>query len=164
MAKRCTKCGNFMMDDERFCPNCGENAQLPPDAVIPTANTSEQPQQYNTYQQQYNAAPQYMAPPYPVPVEEMSLKKWVITIVVTTFFGIISLIFLFIWAFGDGPESRRRYCKAMLITMLIGLGVGLIFTAIFFSVFAGLITNGINEYARQYQNWDSVYAAILSII
>ena len=172
MAKRCTRCGNFMMEDERFCPNCGENAQLPSDAAMPETNQANQYQQNYNYaqqnndytQQQYSAPPQYAAPLYPAPVEEMSLKKWVGTIVVTTFFGLISLIFLFIWAFGSGPESRRRYCQAMLITMLIGIGVSIVLSVLFFSVFAAIIGGIASELPRSNQSWDSVYAIFASFI
>lgn len=163
MAKRCTKCGNFMMEDERFCPNCGENSQLPPDAVMPTVNPSEQSQQYSGYtQQQYNSAPQYVAPQ--APAEEMSLKKWVGTIVVTTFFGLISIIFLLIWGFGEGPESRKRYCKAMLITMLIGIGVSIVFSAIFFTIFAAAFSSIIPEIAREFENIKIVATNVLPIL
>lgn len=172
MAKRCTKCGNFMMEDERFCPNCGENSQLPPDAVMPAVNPSEQPQQnygyaqqqYNGYnQQQYNAAPQYAAP-QPAPQEEMSVKQWVGTIVVTTFFGLISLIFLFIWGFGEGPESRKRYCKAMLITMLIAMGVGMILSMLFFTVFAAAFGDKIPEIIKEFENIKVVMTSILPVL
>lgn len=163
MAKRCTKCGNFMMEDERFCPNCGENSQLPPDAVMPTVNPSEQPQQYNGYtQQQYNSAPQYMAPQ--APAEEMSLKKWVGTIVVTTFFGLISIIFLLIWGFGEGPESRKRYCKAMLITMLIGIGVSMVLGAFFFTIFIAVFGEHIPEIIEEFKHIQVFCANILPIV
>ena len=167
------------MEDERFCPNCGENSQLPPDAVMPAVNPSEQPQQsygyaqqqyngynqqqYNGYnQQQYNAAPQYAAP-QSAPQDEMSVKQWVGTIVVTTFFGLISLIFLFIWGFGEGPESRKRYCKAMLITMLIGIGVSIILTMLFFTVFAAAFSSVMPEIMREFENIKIVMTSILPI-
>ncbi len=172
MAKRCTKCGNFMMEDERFCPNCGENAQLPPDAAVPAAPVEMPQQNYNSTPQynntpQYNGTPQYNVPPqytapYPIPQEEMSLKKWVGTIVVTTFFGIISLVFLFIWGFGEGPESRKNYCKAMLITMLISLGVGIVLWIIFSAIIFGSMSAVLSELDPSYYDydWASVAAAI----
>lgn len=166
MAKRCTKCGNFMMEDERFCPNCGENAQLPPDAVVPAAPVEMPQQNYNSAPQygsapQYNAPPQYSAPQYIMPQEEMSLKKWVGTIVVTTFFGIISLIFLFIWGFGEGPESRKRYCKAMLITMLISLGVGILMWIILSAVLFGSVSALMSELDPEYYyNWSDLAASL----
>lgn len=168
MAKRCTKCGNFMMEDERFCPNCGENAQLPPDAAVPAAPVEMPQQNYNSAPQynntpQYGGAPQYNAPPqYIMPQEEMSLKKWVGTIVVTTFFGLISLVFLFIWGFGEGPESRKNYCKAMLITMLISLGVGILMWIIFSAIIFGSVSAVLSELDPSYYDydWSSLAATI----
>lgn len=155
-----------MMEDERFCPNCGENAQLPPDAAVPVAPVEMPQQNYNSTPQyggapQYNVPPQYTAP-YPIPQEEMSLKKWVGTIVVTTFFGLISLVFLFIWGFGEGPESRKNYCKAMLITMLISLGVGIVLWIIFSAIIFGSVSALMSELDPSYYDydWASVAAAI----
>ena len=165
MAKRCTKCGNFMMEDERFCPNCGENTQLPPDAVMPAVNPSEQPQQnYGYAQQQYNSVPPQYAAPQPAAQEEMTVKKWVGTIIVTTFFGLISLIILLIWAFGDGPESRKRYCKAMLITMLIAMGVGIILSMLFFTIFAAVLGDKIPEIIKEFENIKIVMTSVLPVI
>ena len=165
MAKRCTKCGNFMMEDERFCPNCGENTQLPPDAVMPAVNPSEQPQQnYGYAQQQYNSVPPQYAAPQPAAQEEMTVKKWVGTIVITTFFGLISLIFLLIWAFGDGPESRKRYCKAMLITMLISIGVGIILSMLFFTIFAAVLGDKIPEIIKEFENIKIVMTSVLPVL
>ena len=158
MAKRCTKCGNFMMDDERFCPNCGENSQseaVTPPAPVPQQNNQQyyqQPQQNQQYyqqpqqNQQYTygqpgAAPQYMPPQQ----EEMSLGKWVWTIIATTFFGLISLIICLVWAFGDGPESRRRFCKAFLIVELISIALAIIMSLVFGALFTAIITSIINE-------------------
>ena len=160
------------MEDERFCPNCGENAQLPPDASVPAAPVGMPQQDYNSAPQyntpqQYNApqynAPQYGAPQYMMPQEEMSLKKWVGTIVVTTFFGLISLIFLFIWGFGEGPESRKNYCKAMLITMLISLGVGIVFSLFFSAIIFGSISSLLSELDPSYYSdydWSSLAASL----
>ena len=140
MAKRCAKCGNFMMDDERFCPNCGENSQseaVTPPAPVPQQDNQQNQQYYQQAQQpqqnqqytygQPGAAPQYIPPQQ----EEMTLGKWVWTIIATTFFGLISLIVSLVWAFGDGPESRRRYCKALLIVELISVGLAIIMMLIF---------------------------------
>ncbi|MCR4780113.1 MAG: hypothetical protein K5876_03355 [Ruminiclostridium sp.] len=146
MAKRCTKCGNFLMDDERFCTRCGENvSNIAPD----------QPQYVNAsgqanYQQQPGAPvpppPQYnYAQPVAKPKEEMSLGSWVGVIIVTTFFGIISLIFLFVWGFGDGPECRKNYCKAMLIVEAISIGLAIIAMIVFGGIF-GVIMSSLTDY------------------
>ncbi len=148
MAKRCAKCGNFMMDDERFCPNCGENSQseaVTPPAPVPQQNNQQyyqQPQQNQQYTYgQPGTAPQYMPPQQ----EEMSLGKWVWTIIATTFFGLISLIICLVWAFGDGPESRRRFCKAFLIVELISIVLVILMFLVFGAMFAAITTTIINE-------------------
>ncbi|MGN0578917.1 MAG: hypothetical protein ACI4J4_09880 [Ruminiclostridium sp.] len=152
MAKRCAKCGNFMMDDERFCPNCGENSQnevVTPPAPVPQQDNqqqyyqqAQQPQQNQQYTYgQPGAAPQYMPPQQ----EEMTLGKWVWTIIATSFFGIISIILALVWAFGDGPTVRSKYCKALLIVELISVGLAIIMMLIFGALFATIITSIINE-------------------
>ncbi len=155
MAKRCTRCGNFLMDDERFCTRCGENvASIPPEAPQYTnANPNPVAQGYQQPQQQPGAPvpppPAYnYAQPIQRPQEEMSLGSWVGTIIVTTFFGLISLIFLFVWGFGDGPESRKRYCKAMLIVEAISIGLAIIMMIVFSGIFAALGSSLINYIER----------------
>ena len=144
------------MDDERFCTKCGENvSNIPPvgDPAPGPENSFGRNEGYSSPYTQTNAPnpgyPPYAQPYTPVNNSEMSLGKWVGTIVVTTFFGIVSLVFLFVWGFGDGPECRKRYCKAMLITMLIGLGVGLIFMIIFFTVMGSVFNNALADYFEQ---------------
>ena len=178
MAKRCTRCGNFLMDDERFCTRCGENVSnvAPENAVPPVVNArpaednafgrndgyvSPNAQTGTGYQQPYNntySQTPYQQPPYPRAAygqssqsEEMSVGKWVATIIVTTFFSLISLIFLFIWAFGDGPESRKRYCKAMLIVTAISIGLGILVYGVFLAILVPSFTEYINK-ARDYAN------------
>lgn len=143
MAKRCTRCGNFLMDDERFCTRCGENvANIPPEggSQYVSGNPQQPGAQYvNTTGQPAPQAPVYNYAPPPVQQqEEMSLGKWVLTIIVTTWFSFISLIFLFVWGFGDGPESRKRYCKAMLIIEAISLVLGIILSIAFAGIFAAI--------------------------
>lgn len=133
-----------MMDDERFCPNCGENAQnsIPSAMPAPQVNTEQ-----NTYQQANQQTYQqpayqqtYTAPAAKNDDDIMTLGKWVGTLVVTSFFGIISIIFTFIWAFGDGPEARRRFCKAYLIVQAISIGLAIIICAVYFAIFASIFS------------------------
>lgn len=157
MAKRCTRCGNFLMDDERFCTRCGENvSNVPPQNTQYAQGTPQQSSYPNasgqTPQQQYTYAP---PPPVMGPVaqqEEMSLGKWVGTIIVTTFFGLISLIFLFVWGFGDGPESRKRYCKAMLIVEAISIGLAIILMIVFGGII-GIMGSALSDYIQRYERY-----------
>ena len=46
---------------------------------------------------------------------QMSLGKWVGTMILTNMLGIISLILLIVWGFGkDAKEPRKTYCRAAL--------------------------------------------------
>ena len=172
MAKRCTRCGNFLMDDERFCTRCGENvSNVMPDPVQPNpadnafgrndgyVSPGSQPAQQ--YGQPYTYA--QPSPAYNnTNSEEMSLGKWVGTIIVTTFFGLISFIFLLVWGFGDGPESRKRYCKAMLIVELISVGLAIVFMIIFVGLIgagASSFSNYINDYIEEYGQYAAVSLA-----
>lgn len=175
MAKRCTRCGNFLMDDERFCTRCGENVSnvLPEGAAAPYMNAQPvQPAQnsafganpgYTSQNAQNGAYYNQQAPSqqytYAQPAQsassgdEMSLGKWVLTIIVTTFFGIISLIFLFIWGFGDGPESRKNYCKAMLIVELISIALSIVLMIAFF----GIIGASLSSLGSEFEDWAREY-------
>lgn len=173
MAKRCTRCGNFLMDDERFCTRCGENvSNIPPEGsayvnaqsaednsfgrndgyVSPGAPAANQAS--NQYRQPYTYAP----PVYRPAEDEMTLGKWVLTIIVTTFFGLISLIFLFIWGFGDGPTSRKNYCKAMLIVELISIALGIVLGILFMTVIAGGMSQFANELRDAYAEYGQTLA------
>ncbi len=173
MAKRCTRCGNFLMDDERFCTRCGENvADLSPESSVPTSGSAMNDagmgaagmnagpdnsfgrntgyvSPTNTYQQPYGQPVNSTYKPYNSYNEEMSLGKWVLTLIVTTFFGPVSLVFLFVWGFGDGPESRKRYCKAMLIVMLISIAVAIIFSMILFGILGSLMSQQFQNYIQR---------------
>ncbi len=172
MAQRCKKCGSFLTDTDRFCPNCGENVLQPVQSQAGTAYTQSgaMPAQSGTMPTQplYQTQPvpqsgTGMPPPpvYPVPSfrpsyeEEMTLGKWVVTLFVTNFLGIISWIFLFVWGFGSGPTSRSNYCKAMLIVKAVGTAIAIIFVALYASVFIPLIV----EYAEYGDYGDYTYAA-----
>ena len=180
MAKRCTRCGNFLMDDERFCTRCGENvSNIPPEGAVPPVVNMQPAQTDNAFgrndgyvspntQQNTSGYSQqtpsytYAQPAYRSADDEMSLGKWVATIIVTTFFGIISLIFLFIWGFGDGPESRKKYCKAMLIVDAISIVLVIVLYGILFSIIAGSMNEYIGRAREAYQNYGQDAAVLLS--
>lgn len=135
MAKRCVKCGTFLTDAERFCPNCGENVNSDMSATVPV----QQYQQYQQYQQ-----PGIQPPPvsYTAPAEPpMTLKRWIGTLLLTNCLGIISIILLFVWGFSSGPKERQDYCKAMLIVKAILIGVGIILAMLFSAAIFSSIDN-----------------------
>lgn len=140
------------MDDERFCPSCGENVtEIPVATPIQQASaadtvgaaTATTAAAANTYSYSYTA-PQtqyqnpYYAPQQTVQEERMTLGQWVLTVCLTNLFGIVSLILLFVWGFGSGPEERRLYCKAALIFQAIVLVLYILLMILYFSVFAGM--------------------------
>lgn len=59
----------------------------------------------------------------------MTTGEWVVTLLLL---GIpcVNIIMLFVWAFGNGNENRKNYCRATLIWMLVGIGIALILTFI----------------------------------
>lgn len=178
MAKRCTRCGNFLMDDERFCTRCGENVSNIPPEGQPTQpaqgiynagpdNSFGRNEGYSSPANYTNTYNNPYATPIQKPSEEMSLGKWVLTIIVTTFFGIISLIFLFIWGFGDGPESRKNYCKAMLIVEVISLVLGIVLWFVLMGIIgsmAGGLGDYLEKYAENYQYGSAAATSLLSFL
>ena len=92
--------------------------------------TAPQPAQINNYgssnAQQFNNNVQ------PVNDPPMTLGQWVGTIILTTWFGIISLILCIVWGVSsDTPINKKRYCQAMIIIQAISLAVGIIFAIVF---------------------------------
>ena len=135
------------MDSDDFCRSCGaryQNDPIAPPTPAPRQDAQQdnlQNSQQNTQQtnQQYTyGQPGDSAPPRQ---EEMSLGKWIWTIVATTFFGLISLIVAIVWAFSDGPESRQKYCKALLIVELIAIVLIIIMLIAFGALFAAIASN-----------------------
>ena len=142
MSRYCTKCGNYLEDTERFCPNCGQpvNTPAPPPC-----------------QGQYSSVNPYMKQE-----EEMSLGKWVGLILLTSMLGIVSIVLLFIWAFGDGPKARQMYCKAALIVQAISVGICivamLLFSGLIFG-FASRFSSYADDYNRgSYSYYDDNYS------
>ena len=165
MAQRCKKCGSFLTDTDRFCPNCGENIAQPAQSQTGAsyAQSEAMPTQPLYQTQSVPQSGMGMPPPpvYPVPPvrpsyeDEMTLGKWVLTLFVTNFLGLISWIFLVVWGFGSGPKSRANYCKAMLIVKAAGVVITIILVALYASVFIPLIL----EYAEYGDYGNYTYAA-----
>ena len=113
-------------------------------------------QNNNQYgQQQYQQqAPQYQPQPpmppmppvqpmpqYPMPMyQPMSVGEWVGTIILGNL-GLIGLIFLFIWAFGDSTRpEKKNFAKAELIIIAIVLGLVILLWLIFGLTFAAILS------------------------
>ena len=156
MSRRCTNCGSFLTDTDRFCPGCGENApqemaSMPENSIPPQQQYSYTPPPApNPYAP--SGAPQYN--PYQQPEEEMTVGKWLLTIFVTSI-GCIGLIFLFVWGFGDGPKARQNYCKAMLIWQAIAIALVIIYYVFIFAV----VGVSLSEFANEF-DYSSMEAAV----
>lgn len=51
----------------------------------------------------------------------VSLGDWVLTLFIL-FIPIVNIVMLFVWGFSAGtPPSKRNFCRAQLIWMLVGL-------------------------------------------
>ena len=117
MSKTCNNCRYVMDDDANICPRCGTQyiAQSQP-------------------QQSYKMPEQRQ---YSAPIEApMTVGSWAVTILLTNMLGIISIVLLFVWAFGsDVPITKKNYCRAMLIIDLVLAVLAIIFTVVFIAIF-----------------------------
>lgn len=58
--------------------------------------------------------------------EVMTMGEWFLTYIILMI-PLINIIMLFVWAFGDGNENRKNYCRVQLIFMLIGVVLSVLF-------------------------------------
>lgn len=100
------------------------------------------PNNYNPQQQQqqpYNN-PYYSNRPIDPDSEPMTLKDWVITLLLLMI-PIANIVLLFVWAFGSGVnKSKKTFCQAKLIMMLIGIFLTFLFYAFIISMFASIFS------------------------
>ena len=61
--------------------------------------------------------------------EIMSVGSWLITLIILAI-PCVNIIMYFIWAFGNGNENRKNFCRAGLIMM----AVGIVLTILLYSV------------------------------
>lgn len=59
----------------------------------------------------------------------MGIGEWLITLIVLAI-PCVNIIMYFVWAFGNGNENRKNFCRAGLIMM----AVGIILTILLYSV------------------------------
>ena len=144
MERFCNKCGTLVSGEGKFCPQCGEPMESAVDLSKPSDRAFSQPAagsmptaqqpiapapvpQQNTYNTTGNYAqmPNYnMNNTAPAErVDNMSVGQWVGFILLTSAIPLVSLILLFVYAFGDYPQPKKNYCRAMLILAAIGIGI-----------------------------------------
>ena len=56
----------------------------------------------------------------------MSVKEWIVTMLIMMI-PVANIVMLFVWAFGNGNENRKNYCRVQLIFMLIGVVLSVLF-------------------------------------
>ncbi len=79
----------------------------------------------------YNNAPQGYPPQPGQPAQVISVKEWMITLLLLAI-PIVNLVMLFIWAFsGNTNLSKSNYAKAALLWAAIWIVVYIIFFALF---------------------------------
>ncbi len=133
MERVCPKCGTLVSGDGAFCPECGNALGSAVDLNKPQSVEQPQPVPVNIPQNNINGQPMgqpgyipqaqyYNNVPAPEYQEHMSVGSWVGTIILTSALGLISIILLFVWAFGGStPQPKKNYCRAVLIFDLIAV-------------------------------------------
>ncbi len=149
MERVCPKCGTLVSGEGIFCPECGTRldnvvdlnspqsidrpVSIPAPTPMPTNNFTQ-----NTASAGYNQIPQYPQSYNNASVEEpqekMSVGAWLGTIILTTWFSFISLIILLVWAFGNTPQPKKNYCRAMLIFQLIAVILSVVIFVVFMTI------------------------------
>ena len=177
MERVCPKCGTLVTNDGVFCPECGTKLESAvdltkpqsepvsahvqptpvniPQASVPMQNNFQQPMGYPNpapmYQQNFNNAPA------PERYEHMSVGSWVGTVILTSWFGLISLILLFVWGFGSTtPQPKKNYCRAMLIFELIAFVLVIIAFVVFMCVIGWnfeAIVDWCEDFGRNMENF-----------
>ena len=66
--------------------------------------------------------------------EIMSVGSWLITLIILAI-PCVNIIMYFIWAFGNGNENRKNFCRAGPILMLIAV----VLSSLFYSLFGAAL-------------------------
>ncbi len=69
----------------------------------------------------------------------LSLGQWVLTLILLCI-PCVNIIMLFVWAFGDGNQSRKNFARANLIITLISVVLGVILGLVFGTAMAGIMS------------------------
>ena len=87
----------------------------------------------NNYVEQpvYQQAPSYNDPNK----EVMTLGQWLITTLIMAI-PCVGFIMTLVWAFGNGNENRKNFCRASLIWMVVGIVLLVIFYGSIFAMIA----------------------------
>lgn len=88
--------------------------------------------QTNVNEQQYVPHQPQFTPAAPAPYHEepVSLKEWIITLLILII-PFVNFIMLFVFAFGNGKESKKNFFKAYLILVGILLAIYILLIILF---------------------------------
>ena len=59
----------------------------------------------------------------------MGMGEWLITLIVLAI-PCVNIIMYFVWAFGNGNENRKNFCRAGLIMMAVGIVLTILLSSI----------------------------------
>lgn len=160
MERICRECGSLVNGEAKFCPVCGKAMEravelgkqradvMPPQTgavvnapAVQTGNNVGNSAGYGAPQYGSGGVPQNIQQPTrPIGgYEQMTTGEWVLTIIVCSFFGIISFILNIVWGFGsDTPEPKRTFCRAMFYVNLVSIVLGIILGIVFAAMAAAL--------------------------
>ena len=71
----------------------------------------------------------------------MTMGEWLITLIVLAT-PCVNVIMYFVWAFGNGNENRKNFCRAGLIVMAVGIVLTLILYAVVGASLAAALSAG----------------------
>ena len=71
----------------------------------------------------------------------MTMGEWLITLIVLAI-PCVNVIMYFVWAFGNGNENRKNFCRAGLIVMAVGIVLTLILCAVVGASLAAALSAG----------------------
>ena len=71
----------------------------------------------------------------------MTMGEWLITLIVLAI-PCVNVIMYFVWAFGNGNENRKNFCRAGLIVMAIGIVLSLVLYAVVGAGLAAALSAG----------------------
>ena len=54
--------------------------------------------------------------------EVMTTGQWMLTTLIMAI-PLVGIVMVFVWAFGNGNNNRKNYCRATLIWTLIGIAL-----------------------------------------
>ena len=71
----------------------------------------------------------------------MTMGEWLITLIVLAI-PCVNVIMYFVWAFGNGNENRKNFCRAGLIVIAVGIVLTLILYAVVGASLAAALSAG----------------------